>query len=185
MFKNENTWDSIIVAEATAAGIPPWVLRTTIAKESSFDPRAGAPDALGGSFGLGQLTRRTAQAMGYSGAWPGDREKLTGIYDPPTNIRISARYLGYQRRRFPRETWDAIYAAYNSGAPRRDGQGRFENAAGLLNVEKHVGQWRKLADYFKPGWSQSGASSTSSGGASSGGGAPVRPGGDGGGKVSS
>lgn len=149
-FANENTWNAAIASAAVAAGLPVWVVKTAIGKESSFNPRAVGPEDPIISRGLMQLTEDTARWLGYSGPLGDDSTHTGGLYDPETSIQIGAHYLGYLARRYPAEGWDAIYAGYNSGAPRRDAAG-FVNAKGK-SIEGKIQAWRDLADYFNPNW---------------------------------
>jgi soluble lytic murein transglycosylase-like protein len=151
-FANENTWNVAIAAAAAAEGLPMWVVKTTIAKESSFNPRAfkDEPEINDASRGLMQVLYSTAKWLGYSGPAGDDNARAGGLYDPETSIRIGAHYLGYLARRWRAEGWDAIYAAYNSGAVRRDSSG-FITSKGA-SIEGKVQGWRDLADYFNPNW---------------------------------
>lgn len=151
-FANENTWTAAIATAAAAAGIPLWVIKTTIAKESSFNPKAlrAEPALKDASRGLMQVLESTARWLGYAGPAGDDELRTGGLYDPETSIRIGTHYLGYLARRWTAEGWDAIYAAYNSGAVRRDSSG-FVNSKGA-SIEAKVQGWRDLADYFNPNW---------------------------------
>jgi soluble lytic murein transglycosylase-like protein len=150
MFKNEDTWTGAIAAAAAAAGVPVWVVKATIGKESSFNPKAIGPEKSIISRGLMQVTTDTARWLGYAGPVGDDVARTGGLYDAETSIRIGTHYLGYLARRFPAEPWDAIYAAYNSGAVRRkDGVLVTKKGESLEGV---VTNWRKLASYFNPSW---------------------------------
>lgn len=142
-FKNERTWLDLVNRWARFYGVPPWVVNATIATESSFDP--GAFAGPGDGRGLMQLTEGTARGLGYTGALGDDARRKGGLYDPETSIALGTKLLGSLRRRFPREPWDRIYSAYNSGSP-------------TGAPAKHVASWRRHADYFRPGWAfESGA----------------------------
>ncbi len=151
MFRNENAWNAAIAVAAAGAGVPVWLVKATIGKESSFNPaafrdEAGIQDA---SRGLGQLLASTARWLGYDGPAGDDATHTGGLYDPETSIRYTAHYLGYLARRYPGETWDAIYAAYNSGKVRRAADGTLTNSKGV-SLEPVLIPWRRIADYFHP-----------------------------------
>jgi soluble lytic murein transglycosylase-like protein len=95
--------------------------------------------------GLMQLELATARDRGFKGT----REQL---FDPATSIDIGTSHLAWLMKRHPGETWDGLYAAYNSGKPRRGPDGKFVNSKGLPIVEKHVVGFRAAADHFHPGW---------------------------------
>lgn len=152
-YAREHDFDPFIAEAERAYGIPGWVLRTTIAKESSFNPRKRREESGGRvSRGLMQLLEATARERGFAGAAGDDTARSGGLYDPAVSIRIGARHLRWLRHRYPSAPWDDIYAAYNSGAIRRDLSGQLVTKGGDPIVEVHVGQWRRLADYFSPGW---------------------------------
>ncbi len=136
-FTNENRWLGTVRREAARAGLPVWVVQATIAAESSFDPQAYV--RVGNGHGLMQVTERTARRLGYRGPIGNTTTRTGGLFDPETSIRLGTQLLKNLRGRFPREPWDRIYSAYNSG--RVDGA-----------PEKHLRNWRDQADYFRPGW---------------------------------
>ncbi len=136
----ENKYDDAIAAAAKRHGVPVWVIKTTIAKESGFNP-----SAFTGSIGLMQLEEATARDLGFKGV-------VEGLYDPAVSIALGTAYLARQAKRYPKAPWDEIYAAYNSGAIRKNDRGQLVNTKGLTNVEEHVAGWRRAADYFRPGW---------------------------------
>jgi soluble lytic murein transglycosylase-like protein len=151
MFRRENEFDPIVFQYAASYGVPPWVVKATIAKESSFDPSAyrGEPKIGDASRGLMQVLEKTARGLGYKGATGNDTTKTGGLYEPTLSIQLGTKLLGQLRARYPLEPWDAIYAAYNSGAVRRTN--------GVLVNEPHVSGWRVYASYFNPGWQGPGA----------------------------
>jgi soluble lytic murein transglycosylase-like protein len=143
VFKRENEFDDLILTNSQKYGVPVWVIKATIGKESSFDPGAYVPGDE--SRGLMQLLPSTAKELGLRGD-PGDvTTKTGGLFEPALNIQLGTKYLGKQAARYSAEPWDAIYAAYNAGRILRD-------AAGLFVNEAHVSGWRRIADYFNPGW---------------------------------
>lgn len=150
-YPNENRWDSIIGEAAREFNVPAWVIKTTIAQESSFDPKAyrAEPAINDASRGLMQILHRTARAVGYDGDAGNDATHLGGLYMPRANIFAGTRYLATIRDRYPSESWPARYAAYNSGAIRRDQAGRFVNSKGLPNVDRNVRLWIEKSARFR------------------------------------
>lgn len=94
---------------ATEFGLDPNLLMGLVATESSGNPRARS-DA--GAIGLGQLMPATAaeraKALGM------DPSRLD-LFDPATNLRLSAAHLSSLLARFGGEPAFAL-AAYNAGA---------------------------------------------------------------------
>jgi len=153
MWDREDDFNNEIDKAARTWGVPAKVIKSTIAKESSFDPGARRKDPTATSRGLGQLIETTARALGFAGASFGDDVTRTGgLYDPDVNIDLTAKLLSQLMRRYPGEAWDAIYAAYNAGRVRRNAEGEFINSKGYTTVEDHVVGFRKAADYFKLDW---------------------------------
>ena len=147
MWAREKEFEPVLTSAAVRFGVPAWVVMATAAKESSFDPRAFT-----GSRGLMQLEILTARDRGYTGPVGDDTTRTGGLYDPAVSAEFGTRHLAWLRRRYPDQPWDAIYAAYNTGAIHVDQSGRFTNSKGDPKVQKHVVQWRAAADYFRPGW---------------------------------
>lgn len=145
-WKHENAFDDLVVSASRRHQIPTWVIKATIAKESSFEPTAIRRDPGGKtSRGLLQLLEATARDMGYAGPAGDDETRTGGLYDPATSIEYGTRYLRWQAARASWAAWDEVYAAYNAGSIRK-------TSGGLLVNEKHVIGWRRAADYFRPGW---------------------------------
>lgn len=111
---------------AGAAGVPVSWLAAIARQETRFDVRganiSAADSALGGSWGLCQVSFETAKTYGFKGTVP-DRTlvknhrytgaALTGLMDPATNAGIAARILAGVRKA-GRGIADAA-ATYNSG----------------------------------------------------------------------
>lgn len=148
MFANENSWDDAIQTAAARYGVPIGIVKATIGKESSFNPRAFAPEPGIGdaSRGLMQLLARTARGLGYSGPIGDDAAKAGGLYDPALSINLGTKLLRELRGRYPSAGWDEIYSAYQRGKLEHD------PTTGALPNENKVAPWRTLADYFAPGW---------------------------------
>jgi soluble lytic murein transglycosylase-like protein len=138
IFRAEAEYADAIDAAAERNGLPGWVIRATIAKESGYDPAAFRPDDQGGSRGLMQMTMPAAATIGYTGPAGDDSTRTGGLYDPERSIELGARYLAWNRDRFAGEPWDVIYAAYNAGSVIRDATGQLAN-------EAYVVPWRQLA----------------------------------------
>jgi soluble lytic murein transglycosylase-like protein len=155
MWAREAEFDTLMVAQSIRTGVPVWVIKATIAKESGFDPGAfrDEPKLKDASRGLGQLLLSTAIWLGYRGEAGDDQAHTGGLYDPAESIRWTAEYLKRQRRRYPDAPWDEIYAAYNAGSIRyaADEAGKILEPRRLIN-EANLAGWRRAADHFRPGW---------------------------------
>ncbi len=83
-------------------------------QESNFAPKAlnmSAGDALrGGSWGLCQMSLKTARALGYVGA-------AEGLTDPQLNARLAAKLCKELVVRFRTTNLADVAAGYNSGKP--------------------------------------------------------------------
>jgi len=155
MWQREDDFNGEIERAGRKWGVPVGAIKATVAKESGFDPEARRKDPGAISRGLGQLIESTARALGYSAQSFGDDDSRTGgLYDPDTNIDLTAKLLSELMRRYPGEPWDAIYAAYNAGRVRRNAAGKFINSRGLTTVEDHVVGFRKAADHFGLSWKE-------------------------------
>jgi soluble lytic murein transglycosylase-like protein len=86
-------------AAADRYGLPRQLVRSVMAAESAFQPRAVSPK---GCIGLMQLMPSTAQALG------------ANPYDPFENVDAGARYLRDLLTRYDNRLWHAL-AAYNAG----------------------------------------------------------------------
>jgi soluble lytic murein transglycosylase-like protein len=86
-------------AAADKYGLPRRLVRSVIATESDFQPRAVSPK---GAIGLMQLMPATAQALG------------ADPRDPVQNVDAGTRYLRYLLERYDGGLWRAL-AAYNAG----------------------------------------------------------------------
>lgn len=92
--------------------LDPIVLLAIIDHESSFDPKAFAPDKNGGSYGLMQLDWQTAKDRGFAGISP------TALDDPILNLRYGVAvlmWIGADLERHGKLTFYNLCAAYNSG----------------------------------------------------------------------
>lgn len=125
----ENDFDALVqnAVDSVANVLSPWpmpkdqvfaMLKALIGTESAFDPRAhrGEVQLNDASHGLMQLLYATAQGVGYPGPRPTeqDRQNLTGLYAPATNIYIGAKLL----RNLLSKTggdMEAAWSAYNGG----------------------------------------------------------------------
>ena len=86
-------------AAADRYGLDRQLVRSVMAAESAFQPRAISPK---GAIGLMQLMPSTAQALG------------ADPYDPRQNVDAGARYLRELSTRYHNQLWHAL-AAYNAG----------------------------------------------------------------------
>ena len=72
----------MIDAASRRHGVPPDLVRETVAQESGFDARARN----GPYYGLMQIDPSTARSMGYRG-------RPAGLLDPATNLEYGVKYL--------------------------------------------------------------------------------------------
>lgn len=86
-----------------ASHIDPALIFSLIRQESNFNPRATSPV---GARGLMQVMPATARRV--------ERKKRLDLYDPQTNIRIGAKYLGILRRQHNGD-YARLIASYNAG----------------------------------------------------------------------
>lgn len=162
MYRNENAFDDVIAQWSNRYSVPVWVIKATIGKESAFDPTAYNPtDPGSGSRGLMQIAEATARDLGLRGAIGDDTTRTGGLYEPGINVQLGTKYLSQLADRYPGESWDRIYSAYNVGHLE-------ELDNGLLVDQDNVDAWGRVADYFNPGW-------RSSTGATDAGGNPTTP----------
>ena len=112
---NENTWDAAIRNASQRYGVPVALIKAIIGQESAFRPTAYRLEAAinDASIGLMQILYATARGVGYPGP-VGEATKLTGLYDPATNIMFGTAYLDSQLVRAGGNIRDAI-SAYNGG----------------------------------------------------------------------
>jgi soluble lytic murein transglycosylase-like protein len=110
-------YDALIRDSSARNGLDPRLVKSVIAAESEFAPRAKSP---AGALGLMQVMPRTAGSVGVEGR---------SIFDPAANIRAGTAYLAYlferawQRyhlkgvaySRAPAWLVQRIVAAYNAG----------------------------------------------------------------------
>lgn len=112
---------SLIVSNATAAGLDPELVRRVVKQESGFDPNA--KNAGSGATGLMQVMEGTARDPGYGVAPIVDRT------DPEQNVRLGTSYLSKLKQQLGDER--SALVAYNWGpgnaAKWKDAGGRDED----------------------------------------------------------
>jgi hypothetical protein len=110
-------YDALIRTNAESQGLDPRLVKSVIAAESEFYPRAKSP---AGALGLMQIMPQTAGSVGV------DRKEL---FDPAANIRAGTAYLAYlfarawrryhlkgvEYAQVPAWLLQRIVAAYNAG----------------------------------------------------------------------
>jgi soluble lytic murein transglycosylase-like protein len=110
-------YDALIRARAVERGLDPRLVKSVIAAESEFSPRAQSP---AGALGLMQVMPETAGSVGV------ERRRL---FDPAANIRAGTAYLAYlfarawqryhlkgvEYGRAPAWLVQRVVAAYNAG----------------------------------------------------------------------
>lgn len=104
-------YTSIIQAAASRYSVPAPLIAAIMEQESQGNPNAanltGGDAALGGSYGLMQMSLSTAQALGYDG-------DTQGLYDPTTNIYLGTQYLADLLGQTGGNI-DAAISGYNAG----------------------------------------------------------------------
>jgi soluble lytic murein transglycosylase-like protein len=108
-WSRENSYDTIVNAEAAAQGVPPALIKAVIGQESAFVPNAtrAEPQIGDASTGLMQLLAKTAKALGYTGT-------PQGLFDPATNIHYGTKLLSENLARVSGDIPRAV-SAYNGG----------------------------------------------------------------------
>ncbi len=104
----------ILVDEAEDAKVDPALLAALVRQESSFDP--GARSRVG-ARGLAQIMPSTARWLAPGAGVRDFHEPLLAV--PEVNLRMGARYLRDQLRRYD-GAHDLALAAYNAGPSRAD-----------------------------------------------------------------
>lgn len=104
---------ALVDASAEAFGVPASWIKAFCQQESRWDPNAkvvtGTDGARGGAYGLGQMTLKTAQGLGYT-------RDAEGLLDPQTNLLLVGQLLQELYARWgPRTTLQDVAAGYNSG----------------------------------------------------------------------
>ncbi len=100
-----------IVQYAAAQDIDPALIAAVILCESSFNPQA---ESRLGARGLMQLMEDTAEWVAHKLDEDDESYSFDKLYDPETNIRFGAWYLGYLSRRFNGDP-KKIVCAYHAG----------------------------------------------------------------------
>lgn len=111
LFKNEDKYNTEILAAAKTAGIPYSIAKGLIALESAFDVRSYRfePHINDASYGLMQILSKTARDLGYAGT-------NEALYDIKTNLFYGLKFLKTINAQYP--IWADTIAAYNMGWPR-------------------------------------------------------------------
>ena len=102
---------SFITQYALEQGLDPALIAAVILCESSYDPHA---ESRLGARGLMQLMEDTAGWVAHKLDEDGESYTFDLLYDPETNIRFGAWYLGYLSRRFDGDA-TKIVCAYHAG----------------------------------------------------------------------
>jgi soluble lytic murein transglycosylase-like protein len=149
-----NQYDQIIQAASVNYGVSVPLIKAVIMTESSFNPNAyrAEPAINDGSYGLGQLLFRTAVWLG---VLPNDPSRANELFEPVKNIDGTTRYLAKLQAKY--ENVDDIYAAYNSGAVRKNAAGEYVNTKGDTGVQKRVDRFLGIYSDFLTEWEESAA----------------------------
>jgi len=87
------------------------------------------------SFGLMQIMGQVARERGFEGPY------LTELCDPEVGLEYGCRHLAWLRGRyFATDGWPGVIAAYNAGAPRRDGD-RYANQSYVNRALEAAQPW--------------------------------------------
>ena len=123
-------YSDLITAISCSHHINPVLVAGIVAQESDFDPRKKRLETRihDVSYGLMQITTRTARWMGLQGS-------TQRLLDPVVNLTIGIRYLAWLLQKHPYGA-DAV-AAYNAGRPRWR-HGGYVNSRGSHTVEHYV-----------------------------------------------
>lgn len=149
MFVNENKFDSAVLRESKAQGVPVVLIKAVIGTESSFNPDAFREEKTAAgvlwdtSYGLMQLLFRTAVALGF----PDDRTQYLKLMNPDVNIHFGTMLLKQLMGRYGNNPKD-IYAAYNAGKVYKNDAGLYTNSKGDTAVNARVERFWKIYLYF-------------------------------------
>lgn len=122
--RNEDKYLPVVATAFARAGLPPELGCAIARQESNWDPTATASNpkdlAMGGAYGLCQMTMDTAHALGHTDITP---EQL---HDPAINASLAAELCVANLKRlsansaanvdvFAASTAEDLFAMYNSG----------------------------------------------------------------------
>lgn len=122
-------FDDLILQASKKYGVPFALVKSVVAVESAFDPKATSRV---GAQGLMQLMPQTARELGVKDA-----------YDPAANIDGGTRYLAGLLRMFQRN--DLAVAAYNAGPGRVRRLGRIPN---IRETQRYVKKVLRLRAHY-------------------------------------
>lgn len=163
-----NQYDQIIQAASVNYNVAVPLIKAVIMTESSFNPAAyrAEPAIKDGSYGLMQVLFRTAVGLGF----PNDPTKANELFIPEININFGTKLLAQLQARY--ENVDDIYAAYNSGAVRKNAAGEYINTKGDTGVQKRVDRFLGIYSDFLTEWEETAAAIVQSEAEVEGGGTP-------------
>jgi soluble lytic murein transglycosylase-like protein len=164
-----NQYDQIIQAASVNYNVSVPLIKAVIMTESSFNPNAyrAEPAINDGSYGLMQLLFRTAVGLGF----PNDPKRANELFKPDININYGTALLEKLQARY--ENVDDIYAAYNSGAVRKNAAGEYVNTKGDIGVQKRVDRFLGIYSDFLTEWEETAAAIRQSEAEVTGGGDPT------------
>jgi soluble lytic murein transglycosylase-like protein len=165
-----NQYDPIIQAASVNYNVSVPLIKAVIMTESSFNPNAyrAEPAINDGSYGLMQLLFRTAVWLG---VLPNDPSRAKELFDPVKNIDGGTRLLAKLQAKY--ENVDDIYAAYNSGAVRKNAAGDYVNTKGDTGVQARVDRFLGIYSDFLTEWEETAAAIQTSEAEVTGGGDPT------------
>ena len=116
--RNEDKYLPVVATAFARQGLPPELGCAIARQESNWDPTATATNpkdiAMGGAFGLCQMTLDTARALGHADITPAQ------LHDPAINASLAAELCAANLKRLApgRSVYDCaadLLAMYNSG----------------------------------------------------------------------
>jgi soluble lytic murein transglycosylase-like protein len=139
-----NQYDQIVDAASVNYDVAVPLIKAVIMTESSFNPNAyrAEPAIKDGSYGLMQILFRTAVGLGF----PNEPNRANELFDPQVNINYGTAFLAQLQKRY--STPGDLYAAYNSGAVRKNAAGQYVNTKGDTGVQKRVDRFLGIYGTF-------------------------------------
>lgn len=128
MYKNTQ-YDAWIVEYSEKNGLDPWLVKSLIQKESSYNPNVVSS---AGCRGLMQLGKGAAEDVGVD---------YNSLFDPETNIAAGTKYLAMKLKEFDNNLELAL-AAYNAGSKNvQDAGYQVPNFVETQNYVKLITDW--------------------------------------------
>lgn len=103
------TYTAIILAAAAKVKISGALLLAICTYETNLTNITVYHDGDSPSYGICQVKYETAQMIGFKG-------KAEDLVNPKTNAKWAAKYVKYQTRRYGKDDWCRLTAAFNAGS---------------------------------------------------------------------